>query len=250
MADAPQSLLFRRLRKHHAVQDVSGSISWLTDVLTKPAAKHTRKDAITDEGWAHFKEAYPNEKIAKEDLFYYVYGMLHSSDYRERFTDNLSKELPRIPRVKAASDFWAISEAGRALADLHINFEKVPMFAGAKVVGGSGPGDYRVEKMRYGKSGKDKDLTTLPYNDKISVTGIPVEAYEYVVNGKPALDWVMERQCVKIDKDTGIVNDANDWAAETMKNPKYPLELFLRVITVSLDTMKIVRSLPKLDYIE
>jgi predicted helicase len=99
--------------------------------------------------------------------------------------------------------------------------------------------------MKYGKIGKDKDLTTLIYNANITLTGIPLEAYDYVVNGKPALDWVVERQCVKTDKDSGIVNDANDWAIETMGNPrKYPLELFQRVITVSLETMKIVKGLP------
>jgi predicted helicase len=107
--------------------------------------------------------------------------------------------------------------------------------------------DYRVEKMKYGKKGKDKDLTTLHYNDKINLSGIPLEAYEYIVNGKPALDWVVERQCVKTDKDSGIVNDANAWAIETMGNPKYPLELFMRVITVSLETLKIVKGLPTLD---
>lgn len=79
------------------------------------------------------------------------------------------------------------------------------------------------------------------------IPDIPLEAYEYVVNGKPALDWVVERQAVTTNKASGIVNDANDWAIETMNNPKYPLELFLRVITVSLETMKIVRSLPALD---
>lgn len=206
-----------------------------------------RRDAITDVGLAHFREAFPGETFAKEDIFYYVYGLLHSQDYRERFADNLGKELPRIPRVKTAADFWAFSKAGRALAELHINYEKAPIYAGAKVAGGGKPGDYRVEKMRYGKG---KDRTTLHYNDKITVTGIPLEAYEYVVNGKPALDWVVERQCVKTDRDSGIVNDANDWAVETMKNTKYPLELFLRVITVSLETMKIVRALPKLDILQ
>jgi len=101
--------------------------------------------------------------------------------------------------------------------------------------------------MRFvGTRGK-VDKTTVIYNHNITMTNIPLEAYEYVVNGKPALEWVMERQCVKTDKDSGIINDANDYANETMKNPAYPLELFQRVITVSLETMKIVRSLPKLD---
>lgn len=208
-----------------------------------------RRDGISNGGLAHFQKAYPSEAIAKEDVFYYVYGLLHSPDYRDRYADNLSKELPRIPCVKSAVHFWALSKAGRALADLHLHYESVAMYL-ATVVGGKNPltdADYRVEKMRYGKQGKERDLTTIHYNDRITVSGIPVEAYEYVVNGKSAIDWVMERQCVKTDKDSGIVNDANDWAIETMHNPKYPLELLLRVITVSVETMKIVKDLPKLD---
>jgi predicted helicase len=227
-----------------------------------------RRDAITNAGLSHFQSAYPSEKLTKEDLFYYVYGLLHSPDYRERYADNLAKELPRIPRVKAATDFWALSKAGRALAELHLGYETVPMYAKAKVIGSDGKaldlgnpkaldsrfrgndeGEkfWRVEKMKVPKTKGEKDLTTLIYSSRITVTGIPPEAYDYVVNGKPALDWVIERQCVKTDKDSGIVNDANAWATETMGNPRYPLELFLRVITVSLETMKIVHTLPKLD---
>lgn len=207
-----------------------------------------RRDAITDEGLSHFQSAYAGQAIGKEDVFYYVYGLLHSPEYRERYADNLVKELPRIPRVKGAESFWSFSQAGRALAELHVNYEAVQLYP-LQIVGGGlllTDSDYRVEKMRYGKKGKDKDLTTLHYNDKIAVTGIPLEAYDYVVNGKPALDWIVERQCVKTEKDSGIVNDANDWAAETMGNPKYPLELFQRVVTVSLETMKLVRGLPPL----
>jgi len=211
-------------------------------------SKGERRDAITDEGMAHFRTAYPGEKISKEDVFYYVYGLLHSPDYRERYADNLSKELPRIPRVKTADDFWTFSKAGRALAKLHLNYESVAPYklkieCSKKKMTGA---DYRVEKIKYGKKDGEKDLTTVVYNDNITITGIPLEAYDYVVNGKPALDWVIERQCVKLDKDSGIVNDANEWANETMKSPRYPLELFLRIVTVSLETTKIVYSLPKL----
>ncbi|MHB8915019.1 MAG: DEAD/DEAH box helicase [Thiobacillus sp.] len=218
----------------------------LADVPSIPA-QSARRDGLTDAGLAHFQQAYPNETIAKEDVFYYVYGLLHSPDYRERYADNLSKELPRIPCVKTAADFWAFSQAGRALADLHLNYETVEKYPLQIEAGGLllTDADYRVEKMRYGKNGAGKDLGTLIYNEHITLTGIPLEAYEYVVNGKPALDWVVERQCVKTDKDSGIVNDANDWAVETMHNPRYPLELFQRVITVSLETMKIVRALPQ-----
>lgn len=225
----------------------------LFDAPAPEPKQRTRRDAITDEGLQHFQRAYPGEKIGKEDLFYYIYGLLHSEQYREWYADNLAKELPRIPRVKLTADFWAFSKAGRELAKLHIGYESVEPYpatvsiAGGKTLDDCQPQDFRVEKMRYGKNGKEKDLTTLHYNSKITVTGIPPEAYEYVVNGKPALDWVVERQCVKTDKDSGIVNDANDWAIETMHNPRYPLELFLRVITVSLETLKIVNALPKLE---
>lgn len=218
---------------------------------TPQSAKRDRKrrDALTDEGLAHFRVAYPGEEISKEAVFYYVYGLLHSPHYRESYADNLSKELPRIPCVKAAADFWAFSKAGRDLADLHLNYETVAMYP-AKIDTGSKPvtnTDYRVEKMRYGKKGQDKDLSTVHYNSCITVTGIPLEAYEYVVNGKPAIDWVLERQCVKTDRVSGIVNDANDWAVETMNNPRYPLELLLRVVTVGLETAKIVKALPRLE---
>lgn len=209
-----------------------------------------RKDAITDEGLKHFQDAYPGQSISKEDLFYYVYGLLHSPDYRERYADTLRKELPRIPRVKTYEAFKAFSDAGRRLGEMHVHFDTQPIYEGVKVDTGNtrpSPEDYRVTQMKYGK-GKDK--TILHYNDRITVTGIPLEAYEYVVNGKPALDWVVERQCVKTDKASGIVNDANDWAIETMNNPRYPLELFLRVITVSLETMAIVNALPKLEILE
>ncbi|MBK1642936.1 damage-inducible protein, partial [Chromatium okenii] len=208
----------------------------------------TRRDAITDAGLNHFQTAYPDATLNKEDLFYYIYGLLHSPDYRERYKDNLSKELPRIPRVKTAADFWAFSTAGRQLAALHLNYETVTPYP--LTIESSKPltaADYRVTKMKYGKCGKEKDLTTVIYNDFITLREIPLEAYQYVVNGKPALDWVIERQSVKIDKDSGIVNDANDWAHETMNNPRYPLELFQRVVTVSLETLAIVKGLPKLE---
>lgn len=220
------------------------------DMFLAAASENARRrDAITDDGLAYFHAAHPGETISKEDVFYYVYGLLHSAEYRARYADNLAKELPRIPCVKNADDFWAFSRAGRALAELHLGYETVAPYPVKIDTGGKrlADADYRVEKMRYGKKGKEKDLTTLHYNDHIILTGIPLEAYDYVVNGKPALDWVVERQCVKTDKASGIVNDANDWAIETMGNPKYPLELFQRVITVSLETLKIIQALPALD---
>jgi predicted helicase len=210
----------------------------------KPSTDPIRRDGITDAGLAHFQSFYPTETITKEDLFYYVYGILHSPDYRARYADNLGKELPRIPRVKSAADFRAFVDAGRRLGDLHVGYEAVPEHL-ARIEGPSKPTpeQLRVEKMRFGK-GKDK--TVIHYNAFFTVRDIPLEAYAYVVNGKPAIEWVMERQAVTTDKDSGIVKDANAWAIETVGDPRYPLSLLLRVITVSLETMKIVGALPAL----
>jgi predicted helicase len=212
-------------------------------------SEYQRKGGISDAGLAHFTAAYPNEKISKEDVFYYVYGLLHSSDYRERYADNLSKELPRIPCVKTAKDFWHFSQAGRDLAELHLNYETVACYpvtldTGKKKLAELDDKDFYVTKMKFAKKGEKH---TVIYNHQITIRDIPEAAFDYVVNGKAALDWVMERQAVTTHKDSGIVNDANDWATETMGNAKYPLELFQRVITVSLETMKIVNALPKLD---
>jgi predicted helicase len=212
-----------------------------------------RRDAITDEGLAHFQASYSNEKIFKEDIFYYVYGLLHSLEYRNRYANNLTRQLPRIPAVKKASDFWAFVASGRRLGDLHCGYETVEPYP---VVFSSGDlslatptapvSFYRVEKMKYAGKRPNLDKTTVIYNSNITITGIPLDAYEYVVNSKPALEWVMERQCVKTDKASGIVNDANCYANETAGDPAYPLRLFQRVITVSLETLKIVKALPPL----
>jgi predicted helicase len=216
----------------------------------------TRRDAITDVGLAHFQASYQGAAISKEDLFYYIYGLLHSPEYRTRFANNLAKQLPRIPAVKRYEDFAAFRDAGRALGHLHVNFETVDPYMvtfkegnHALITGAqTNPQKfYRVTKMKFGGKGKDKDRSKVIYNDNITMQNIPLAAYDYVVNGKPALEWVMERQVVKTDKDSGIVNDANDYANETVGNPAYPLELFQRVITVSLRTMEIVRGLPKLE---
>ncbi|ATI38443.1 DEAD/DEAH box helicase [Acinetobacter baumannii] len=217
--------------------------------LTVNQINYNRKSGITDEGLEHFQAAYPCEQITKEDIFYYLYGLLHNDDYRTRYLDNLAKELPRIPCVKKAEDFWAFSKAGRDLAHWHLNYETVEKYNAALDTGSTPYNqliseDFYVEKMKFAKKG---EKGTVVYNKRITIKDIPVEAYDYVVNGKPALEWVMERQGVSTHKDSGIVNDANDWAIETMNNPAYPLELFLRVITVSLETMKIVKALPRLE---
>jgi predicted helicase len=233
----------------------------------------SRLDGVTDWALHRFSEAYPKKAgMTKEQIFYYIYALLHSTEYRDRYKDNLGKELPRIPAVKKFEHFQAFSQAGRDLAHWHLDYETVDCHPATIQLadGSSGVVDKRgakhdkllkkltdeqfyVRKMKFPKT-KDpetlksvNDRSTVIYNDFVTVKNIPLDAYEYVVNGKSAIEWVIERQSVTTDKDSGIVNDANLWATETMNNAAYPLELLLRVITVSLETMKIVNNLPKLE---
>ena len=212
----------------------------------------TRREAITDYALDYFSSTYPNEEVSREDIFYYIYGLLHSEEYRHRFSANLTRELPRIPCVKSAQDYRRFRDAGKALGELHVNYESVEPYPAETTTSdqafrGASEQTYKVNKMKHPGSGVNKDISTVIYNPHITIHEIPKDAWDYVVSGKSALSWVMERQCVKTDKKKSeIVSDANRYAIETMEDSSYPLNLFLRVITVSLETIKIVRFLPEL----
>ena len=181
----------------------------------------------------------------KEDIFYYVYGVLHSAEYRERFASDLKKMLPRLPLVDEPRDFWAFSKAGRALAALHLNYENVPPASGVIVnIAPVIAVNYRVEKMRYPRK---EDKTVIKYNEQILIKNIPLEAYQYVVNDKSAIEWIMERYQVTVNKDSGIQNDPNHWAKEQQK-PRYILDLLLSIIQVCVETVEIVNGLPKMKF--
>ncbi|WP_283687378.1 type ISP restriction/modification enzyme [Dysgonomonas sp. Marseille-Q5470] len=209
--------------------------------------RYIRRDGVSDFILKEARVKY-GHKTTKEDIFYYVYGILHSPDYRTAFEADLKKMLPRLPLVDKLDDFWAFSKAGRELAHLHLNYETVEPYKGVIPVFGAGNRvDYRVEKMRFGKKDKETDKSTIYYNRQIRIDGIPLEAYDYVVNGKSAIEWIMERYAVTINKDSQIKNDPNDWAREH-DDEKYIYNLLLRVITVSVETVKIVNGLPKLEF--
>ena len=197
---------------------------------------YKRHDGISNFGLKQFRAAYGDPKIGKEDIFYYVYGLLHSTEYRTRFENDLKKELPRIPFAK---DFWTFSKAGRKLAELHLNYETIEPWP----VKEESHGNFRVSKMRFPKKGIRH---TIIYNDTCTLSEIPEEAYEYIVNGKSAIEWLMERYAVTTDKDSGIVNDPNDWCTE-QGDPRYIIDLVKRIIRVSMETMDIIKSLPALE---
>lgn len=203
---------------------------------------YIRRDAISDFIIERAKKQY-GKNVSKEDIFYYVYGILHSKEYRETFANDLKKMLPRLPLVEDVRDFWKFSKGGRALAELHLNYETVAPFLEVKVSGDDGK-FYTVEKMRFPKKDQKE---TINYNSKITISNIPAKAYEYVVNGKSAIEWIMERYQVTTHKESGITNNPNDWAEE-VGNPRYILDLLLSVINVSVQTVDIVNGLPKLKF--
>ena len=212
------------------------------------ASGSVRREAISSVALDRFREIYSDSTIGKEDLFYFVYGILHSPEYKSRFEADLKKQLPRIPYAK---DFWAFSKAGRELGQLHLGYETVDPWP-LQQMGELDLGDpalYRVQKMAWARKRIDgkltDDKTTLVYNSRITLGGIPPEALDYIVNGKPAIEWIIERYQVTTDKDSGIVNDPNDWAAEH-DDPAYILNLVKRIVRVSVETVRIVKSLPAL----
>ena len=205
-------------------------------------SEYIRHDGVSDFILKRATAQY-GKSVTKEDIFYYVYGILHSPDYRETFKNDLKKMLPRLPLVDAPKDFWKFSKAGRALAELHINYESVAPYEGVEVVGTESK-NYTVTKMRFPK--KDAKHTIL-YNGKIKITNIPDKAYNYIVNGKSAIEWIMERYQVKTDKKSGITNNPNDWSKEH-NNPSYIFDLLLSIINVSMQTVDIVEGLPKLEF--
>ena len=192
-----------------------------------------RRDGISDWILERAKFSYGGD-VTRADVFYYVYGFLHLPSYREKFSAELKKSLPRIFLVDDVEKFWALSRAGRALAEIHLHYETQPP-APVEIIGG---GDYRVKKLRL-----SSDKTTLQYNDAITIKKIPPRSFEYVVNGRSPLEWIIDRYQVKTDSASGIVNDPNAWATEH-GNPRYILDLCLSAITVSLKTLDIVDSLP------
>jgi predicted helicase len=206
------------------------------------SSEFIQRDGISDVILGRACHQY-GKSVTKEDIFYYVYGFLHSLEYRETFANDLKKMLPRLPLVDEPKDFWKFSKAGRALAELHVNYETVPPHPAVKVEGDAS-GHFKVEKMRFPKKGQ-KD--TILFNSKITVSNIPAEAYDYVVNGKSAIEWIMERYQITTHKESGIKNDPNDWAEE-VGNPRYILDLLLSVINVSTQTMEIVKGLPKVKF--
>ncbi|EYT62483.1 helicase [Dietzia sp. UCD-THP] len=212
---------------------------------------YRRVDNITDEILASYREAV-GPQVSKDDIFYYVYGQLHDPYYRISYAADLKKMLPHIPTPETQDRFETVTRVGRWLADLHMNYQKVEPYPVKVELKKGAPAEdretWRVSKMKWGRIRDDEtgklvnDPTTIIYNSKVTITGIPPEADDYMLGSRSALGWVIDRWQVKTDKPSGIVNDPNDWCDE-VGDPKYIVDLIARVTTVATETNKLVASL-------
>jgi len=206
--------------------------------------KFLRLDNINSKVIDLFRTKYNKEKkdkINNLSIFYYIYGILNSQEYLDRFNEDTKKILPRIPFAK---DFISFSNAGESLFKLHANYEKVRPYELTETI--FGKKNHSVQKMKFGKKNNLIDKSTIIFNESLVLTQIPLETYDYVVNGKPALEWVMENYQIYQDPLTKITNDPNDWGTDN-NEPDYILNLVKKVITVSINSKKIINGLPKFD---
>ena len=200
------------------------------------SSAYKKRSAISDVAFAKFKSIY-GDSITKEDIFYYIYAVLHNKEYISTYEDNLAKEMVRIPTLEK---FPKYVEIGRQLAELHLNYEAPADVSELGLDVQITKEDYSVSKMRFQKSGKDVDKSTIIFNDYITISNIPERAYEYVVNGRSAIEWIMESYRIKTDKDSGIIDDPNDYGDE-----KYIFNLLISIISVSLKTLDLIDSMPE-----
>ena len=217
-------------------KNADNQMTLFDDPADVPKVQYKQRYTISDASLKKFRDMY-GSKVTKEDIFYYIYAVLQSKAYIEAYGDNLSKEMPRIPMLDKFPEYVRI---GRELADLHINYERVvnPDDLGLDIQ--IEQEDYTVTKMAFKKTGKEVHKDTIIYNNYITISNIPERAYDYVVNGKSAIKWLLERYAVTIDKASGIKDDPNDYAGS-----KYIFDLLISVISVSLKTLDLIDSMPE-----
>lgn len=198
--------------------------------------KYKKRYAISDSALKKFQERY-GSRVDKESIFYYIYAVLQSKSYVKAYEDNLSKEMPRIPMLDKFMDYV---EVGKELADLHVNYERCIDPAEIGLIIDAVKPDYTVSKMKFKKQGKSVCRDTIIYNEYITISNIPERAYEYVINGKSAIEWIVEKYAVTVEKVSGIVDDPNIY-----QSSKYIFDLLISVIGVSLKTQDLIDRLPE-----
>jgi predicted helicase len=206
-------------------------------LIEETAPTYKKRNAISDAFLKRFREVY-GSRVEKEDIFYYLYALFHSPKYIELYGDNLSKEMPRIPTLNHFLDYVKV---GKQLSALHVGYETAvdPISLGLTIQ--IEKEDYSVDKLRFKKDGQTIKKDTIIFNNNIVISNIPERAYEYIVNGKSPIEWLMERYAVTVDKTSGIVDDPNLYSDD----PKYIFNLLISLIHVSLKTLDIIDTLPE-----
>ena len=203
---------------------------------------YERHDAISSCTLDRYRKRF-GANVSADDVFHCVYGLLHSPEYRSRFAAELGKMIPRLPMVDAFAEFVA---DGQRLAELHVGYEQVePWPVDGLPDKGASARQLHVDQLRFTGRGRDGDRSTIVVNDVVALSGIPEEAHRYQVNGRSALEWLIYRYRVKVDKDSGLVNDPNAWGDEH-GDPRYIIDLIARIVRVSVETVEVVESLPAL----
>ena len=218
---------------YYTKYDTKNAIESLNEEVDEYGYK--KEYSITDYALKEYQKKYGKE-VTEEDIFYYVYGILHNKEYREKYSNDLKKTLARIPFVKTIEDFNAYNKAGRDLAEIHLNYETIEPY-NLEEECKENP-SYKVEKMKW-----NKEKTELQFNNDILFKNIPPRALEYVINGRSPIEWVADQYKISIDKASGIKNDPNLYSTDE----KYIYNLVKRVVTVSLKTLDIIDNLPKFD---
>ena len=226
-----------QLTKQIPCLDVGGRPTQCFPFYTYKADGSDRRENITDWALAHFQQNYQDSTIDKWEIFYYLYGLLHHPEYRTRYASNLKRELPRLP---LAPDFREIAKIGRILADLHLNYEQLKPYPLKYQLTEGQKLDWRVEKMRL-----SADKTSLQVNESLSLNGIPPEAFAYRLGNRSALEWVIDQYQVKGEPDSPFYSDPNAYGASAgfPRPERYVVELVQRVVTVTLETIKLVEQL-------
>lgn len=217
-----------------------------TDPDGKVVDGYRRVDNITDATLEAYRKLH-GEDVTKDDIFYAIYALLHHPTCRETYAADLQKMLPRIPQVKGFTEYARI---GRALADLHVDYESAEQYPLGEELSLTAPENaferYRIEKLSWVSR---TDHTAIRYNAHLTITGIPLEESEYKVGGRSPLEWVIDRYKITVDKASGIVNDPNAWLRE-QDNPRYVVDLIRSLVTVSLETQRLIAELPAFEVID
>ena len=241
-------LMLKTIPNLHTIGDTQFLARWIYE-KSLLEDRYEKVSNINEEALKKFRSQVSSEQVTEDDVFYYVYAVLHHKTYRTRYATNLSKETARVPLPASLESFNEFAKAGQELADLHLHYESADPYDLDEDVTGNPSmlNRYRVTSKKMSHPGRrgEEDESALEYNEYITLRGIPEKAHRYIIGQYSALRWLRERYVITTDKDSGVTDDPNDWADEH-GDPRYIIDLIKRVVTVSVKTMDVVDNFPEL----